>query len=93
MTGAPMTATLSPRQVEVLALAADGLSTNEIASRLGISRATTSHHFTEGRERLGACDRAHAVALAGRAGILDLAPMSVGSSSSTAAGIAWTVRR
>lgn len=54
---------LSPRAVAVLELAADGLTTDEIAARLGVSRRTVAEHVRSAVDALGASSRAHAVAL------------------------------
>ena len=48
---------LSPRQREILALVADGLKTNAIASRLGCSPETVKGHLTEIYRRLGVTGR------------------------------------
>jgi DNA-binding NarL/FixJ family response regulator len=53
---------LSPRQLDVLALAAEGLSDAEIAARLVLSESTVRVHFHHIIEKLGAADRAAALA-------------------------------
>lgn len=55
---------LTPREVEVLALIADGLTTRRIARRLGVSFATARTHVEHVRDKLGARTRAEAVARA-----------------------------
>ena len=62
--------TLSAREVQVLALAADGLSNPEIARELGLSALTVKSHLARMTRRLGAHDRAHLVLLALRAGVI-----------------------
>ena len=62
--------TLTPRQVEVLRLAAEGCSGREIAERLVISPTTVKSHFESIYERLGVSDRASAVAEAMRHGLI-----------------------
>ena len=62
--------TLSAREVQVLALAADGLSNPEIAGELGLSALTVKSHLARMTRRLGARDRAHLVLLALRAGVI-----------------------
>ncbi len=62
---------LTPREVEVLAVAAGGLSTEEIAERLIISRGTVKTHFENLYPKLGVSDRAGAVAAAMRLGLID----------------------
>lgn len=61
---------LSAREVQVLGLAADGLSNPEIARELGLSALTVKSHLARMTRRLGARDRAHLVLLALRAGVI-----------------------
>ena len=61
---------LCKRQIEVLQLIADGYSNKLIADRLGISYYTSRGHVHSLRERLGAFDMAHAVAIGFRQGII-----------------------
>ena len=68
-TGNNMT-TLSERQMQVLALVAEGSTDKEIALQLGLSAKTISSYMKHIRARLGAQSRAHAVALAMRQGLL-----------------------
>jgi DNA-binding NarL/FixJ family response regulator len=62
--------TLTPRQVEVMQLAAQGYSGREIAERLFISATTVKSHFESIYDRLGVSDRASAVAEAMRCGLI-----------------------
>lgn len=62
--------TLSTRQVEVLRLVAVGASAAEMADELSISKTTVRTHVKNILERLGAKNRAHAVALAMSDGLL-----------------------
>jgi len=62
---------LTPRELEVLQLAAGGNSRPEIAERLTISPATVKTHFEHIYEKLEVGDRAAAVAWAMRAGLID----------------------
>ncbi len=62
---------LSPRELDVLRLAADGLSTGEIGARLHLSAATVKSHLQHVYEKLEVSDRAAAVAHAMRRGLLD----------------------
>ncbi len=55
-------AALSQRQRECLELAARGLTTEDIASRLSISVRTAQFHFDCIRTKLGAANRQEAVA-------------------------------
>lgn len=68
-TGSP-TAGLSPREVDVLRLVAEGLGTAEIASRLAYSDRTIKNILHEVTTRLHLRNRAHAVAFALREGYI-----------------------
>jgi DNA-binding CsgD family transcriptional regulator len=61
---------LSERQLQILALVAEGATDNEIAARLYLSVKTVSWHMRRICARLQARSRTHAVALALRRGIL-----------------------
>jgi DNA-binding CsgD family transcriptional regulator len=61
---------LTDRELEVLALAAEGFSGPRIAERLFVSPATVKTHFDHIYEKLGVGDRAAAVAHALRTGLL-----------------------
>jgi DNA-binding CsgD family transcriptional regulator len=63
-------APLTPRQIEVLALAADGLNGPDIARKLLISRATVRSHLANIYEKLGVGNRGAAVAKAIRLGVI-----------------------
>jgi DNA-binding CsgD family transcriptional regulator len=52
------------RQLDCLALAAQGMTTTEIGLRLGVSPRTVEHHLARLCERLGVRTRVQAVALA-----------------------------
>jgi pimeloyl-ACP methyl ester carboxylesterase/DNA-binding CsgD family transcriptional regulator len=67
---AAATAELTPRQLEVLALVADGLSDREIGERLSISEYTVHRHVSDILGRIGAPTRTAAVARALRSGLL-----------------------
>ena len=62
---------LTPREREVLALIAEGLSAPDIARRLHVSPATVKTHLQGLYEKLGVSDRAAAVAVAMRTGLLE----------------------
>jgi two-component system nitrate/nitrite response regulator NarL len=62
---------LTDREREVLALAAEGITTPEIAARLELSAATVKTHLQKAYEKLGVTDRTAAVALALRRGLLE----------------------
>jgi NarL family two-component system response regulator LiaR len=55
---------LTKREREVLALLVKGLTNEQIAERLAISRGTVRHHVGACISKLGASNRTHAVALA-----------------------------
>ncbi|GLZ78144.1 hypothetical protein Afil01_29510 [Actinorhabdospora filicis] len=61
---------LSERELEVLAGLSQGHSNAQIAARLFISEDTVKTHTRRLYRKLGASDRAHAVATAFRAGLL-----------------------
>lgn len=63
-------ARLSTRELAVLRLVAAGQSNQEIAGALGISERTVKFHMTAIFNKLGADNRAQAVAVAGRRGLL-----------------------
>ena len=69
--GPPAVARLSPREVEVLRLLADGFANKQIARRLDLSEATVKGYLSQLFDKLGASDRAHAVALALRTRLID----------------------
>jgi DNA-binding CsgD family transcriptional regulator len=63
---------LTPRELEVLALLAEGASNKLIARRLGISAHTAKYHVASLLEKLDAVSRTDAVAHAARIGVLHL---------------------
>jgi DNA-binding CsgD family transcriptional regulator len=54
---------LSPREVEVLTLVAQGLQSKEIGARIGIAPMTVKNHMTNILVKLGAWNAPHAVYL------------------------------
>lgn len=59
-----VTATLTPRESEILALMSDGLSTEQIATRLFVAQVTVRTHISTILKKLRVPDRASAVRLA-----------------------------
>jgi DNA-binding CsgD family transcriptional regulator len=64
--------TLTARELEVLALLAEGASNKLIGRRLGISAHTAKYHVAQLLEKLDAVSRTDAVAHAARIGVLNL---------------------
>lgn len=65
------TGALTRRQRQTLQLLADGNSTTDVAHRLHLSAETVRTHTKATLARLGARDRAHAVAIALRTGLIE----------------------
>jgi DNA-binding NarL/FixJ family response regulator len=63
---------LTPREIEVLTLAARGLSNKEIAQQLGTAGGTIKMHIQNILAKLRASDRTHAVTIGLQRGILHL---------------------
>ena len=61
---------ITPREQEILALAAKGMSNKEIAERLGLRPSTIKSHFGEVFSKLGVSSRTEAVINALRSGII-----------------------
>ena len=62
---------LTPREIEVLALVADGLRDGEIAARLFLSPRTVGHHVSSILRKLDARTRGQAAASARRLGLVE----------------------
>ena len=69
---APAVESLTPREIEVLELVAEGLSNKAVAVRLGISDQTVKFHLTSISGKLGALNRTDAVRRAVRRGLITL---------------------
>jgi DNA-binding NarL/FixJ family response regulator len=61
---------LSPREIEVLRMIAEGLGNKEIASKLGISDHTVKFHISAIFAKLGASSRTEAVIIGIREGLI-----------------------
>lgn len=68
----PLVERLTPREIEVLALVADGLPNKAIAARLGVSDETVKFHLATIFGKLGAANRTDAVRRAIRRGLVPL---------------------
>ena len=81
---------LSPRQQEVLALAAEALSNKQIARSLDISIGTVKRHLHVVFQKLGAVSRLDAVARARSAGLLPVTPRPSAAGSRSTDGLVLT---
>jgi DNA-binding NarL/FixJ family response regulator len=81
-------ARLSPRQIEVLRLITEGLTSREIAARLTLSEKTVETHRSAVAQRLGIRDVAGLVRYAVRVGLTSLAPPFDGRRREAGAGLA-----
>ena len=63
---------LSPREIDVLTLVAQGNANKLIAEQLAVSEDTVKAHIRNILSKLGANDRTHAVTIALKRGIIDL---------------------
>jgi DNA-binding NarL/FixJ family response regulator len=66
----PADSPLTPRELDVLRLVADGVGNAEIAERLHLGLGTVKGHVRDILEKLSASDRAHAAVVAFRRGLL-----------------------
>jgi DNA-binding NarL/FixJ family response regulator len=78
----PDLATLTEREREVMRLAVEGLTNDEIADRLFISSTTVKSHLGHVLAKLGVTSRARLIALVYENGLIDASP----SPSATTAG-------
>ena len=70
--GSEMQATLTPREHQILVLVSDGLTMQQVASRLGISPRTVETHVAKLYRKLGVRTRVQAVSRAAQLGLIDL---------------------
>ena len=68
----PLPEPLTPREIEVLELVAEGLPNKAIAERLGISDQTVKFHLASVSGKLGASNRTDTVRRAVRRGLITL---------------------
>jgi len=61
---------ITPRETDCLLWSAEGKTDWEISIILGISRSTVLKHMASAREKLGAMNKAHAIAIAMRTNLL-----------------------
>lgn len=71
-----MTDALTPREIEILALIAEGLTNEEIGRRLVIARGTVKAHSHNIYHKLGVTTRTQALLKAGEIGLLDAPPIT-----------------
>ncbi len=67
----PLVEELTPRELDVLAGAVEGLTNRQIAVRLGISDRTVQHHLSNVLGKLGASSRTEAAVLAVQRGLIN----------------------
>lgn len=65
---------LTPREAEILTLAAQGLTSRQIANALYLSDVHVKRCLSEGRCKLGAVNTAHAIAIAVAAKLIIIHP-------------------
>ena len=70
--GSEVQATLTPREHQILVLVSDGLTMQQVASRLGISPRTVETHVAKLYRKLGVRTRVQAVSRAAQLGLIDL---------------------
>ena len=72
---------LSQRDLEVLRLAASGLTAKQTADVLGISASAVAMYLAKGERKLGAQTKAHAVAIATALGLIGKADRRIHTSA------------
>ena len=68
----PLPESLTPRELEVLRLLAQGLTNRQISQELVVSAATVKVHIEHLISKLGVSDRTQAAVRASQAGLLDI---------------------
>ena len=66
-----MEAKLTPREIEVLQLISEGLTTRQMAGRLTMSQRTVESHISKLYRKMSVRSRVQAVAKASELGLLD----------------------
>jgi DNA-binding NarL/FixJ family response regulator len=74
--GGAVPAILTPRELEILAVAAQGLTAKEIALRIGLASRTVTTHLANIYSKLGVGTRVAAVMKAANMGLIDVDGMS-----------------
>ena len=67
-----VTASFTPREVEVISLMSKGFANKQIATELGVSASTVKVHVTNVLSKFGAADRTQAVVEAIRSGVISI---------------------
>jgi len=70
--GSEVRASLTPREHEILLMVSQGLTMQQVGTRLGISPRTVETHVAKMYRKLGARTRVQAVARAAQLGLIDL---------------------
>jgi len=70
--GSEMRANLTPRELEILLMVSQGLTMQQVGTRLGISPRTVETHVAKLYRKLGVRTRVQAVARAAQLGLIDL---------------------
>jgi DNA-binding NarL/FixJ family response regulator len=70
--GSEMRSTLTPRELQILVMVSQGLTMQQVGSRLGISPRTVETHVAKLYRKLGVRTRVQAVARAAKLGLIDL---------------------
>jgi len=68
----PPVCTLTQREIEILAMVAEGCFNKEIASRLGLSEQTIKNHMTTIMQKLNADSRTEATTIALKHGLITM---------------------